>query len=117
MVQSSLKGFRKIPFACSYLPGKANLHMKLGLFAVAFLFFTRMAIELEYRSLRNNSLYWILVAVLMALGAWARWRNDSAPGDEILFEEVPPSDIEALNLHDRGPRGGMPAPFSVERSF
>ncbi len=26
MVQFSPQGFRKIPFACSYLPGKANLH-------------------------------------------------------------------------------------------
>ena len=51
MVQFSLHGFRKIPFACSYLPGKANLHVKLGLFGIGFLFITSQAIELEFRSL------------------------------------------------------------------
>jgi hypothetical protein len=30
MVELSLSGFRKIPFTCSYLPGKANLHVKLA---------------------------------------------------------------------------------------
>ena len=127
MVQLSLKGFRKIPFACSYLPGKANMHVKLGLFAVGFLFVTNLAIELEYRSLRNATVYIILVAVLLALCAWVYWRNISADDSEILFDEVPPADIEALNLRDRGPRGGKPvqwppaevprAGFSVEQFF
>ncbi len=30
VVEKSLRWFRKIPFACSYLPGKANLHVRLG---------------------------------------------------------------------------------------
>ncbi len=127
MVQLSLKGFQKIPFACSYLPGKANMHVKLGIFAIGFLFFTSVAIELEYRSLQNNTSYVILLAVLSALCAWAYWRNISSPDAEILFDEVPPADIESLNLHDRGPRGGKPAPlppleiprapFSLEQFF
>jgi hypothetical protein len=78
MVQFSLKGFRKIPFACSYLPGKANLHVKLGLFAIGFLFITSQAIELEYWSLSNTKTYVILLAVLLAMCAWAYRRNVSA---------------------------------------
>jgi hypothetical protein len=127
MVQFSLKGFRKIPFACSYLPGKANLHVKLGLFAIGFLFITSLAIELEYWSLSNTKTYVILLAVLLAMCAWAYWRNISGGDTEILFDEVPLADVEALNLGDRGPRGGKPiplpppeiprAPFSVEQFF
>ncbi len=30
---------------------------------------------------------------------------------EILSEEVPPADVEALDLHGRGPRGGEPTPL------
>src|SRR5262249_49067713 len=30
LVHRSLYGFRKIPFACSYLPGRANLQVRLG---------------------------------------------------------------------------------------
>jgi hypothetical protein len=127
MAQFSLKNFRKIPFACSYLPGKANLHVKLGLFAIGFLFITSQAIELEYWSLSNTKTYVILLAVLLAMCAWAYWRNISADDVEILFDEVPPAEVEALNLRDRGPRGGKPAelplteipraPFSMEQFF
>jgi predicted permease len=127
MVQFSLKGFRKIPFACSYLPGKANLHVKLGLFAIGFLFITSQAIELEYWSLSDTKTYVILLAVLLAMCAWATWRNVSEDDSEILFDEVPPADVESLNLSDRGPRGGKPiqlpppeiprAPFSLEQFF
>jgi hypothetical protein len=98
MVQFSLNGFRKIPFACSYLPGKANIHVKLGLFAVGFLFVTSLAVELEYWSLSNTGTYVWLVAILLAVSVWAYRRNVASPGDEILFDEVPPSDIEALNF-------------------
>ena len=58
---------------------------------------------------------------------WAYCRNVDAPDAEILFDEVPPAEIEALNLRDRGPRGGKPiqlpppevprAPFSLEQFF
>ena len=69
MVQFSLKGFRKIPFACSYLPGKANMHVKLGLYAIGFLFITTQAIELEYWALRNTTAYTVLLSVLLAFSA------------------------------------------------
>ena len=127
MVQILLSRFRKIPFACSYLPGKANLHVKLGIYGIGFLAFTTFAIELEYRALFNLRTYLILLGLMLAWTAWAYRRNVSAPDDEILFDEVPPSDIEALNLRDRGPRGGKPTvlpppqiprtPFSFEQFF
>ena len=127
MVQFSLHGFRKIPFACSYLPGKANVHVKLGLFAIGFLFVTTHAIELEFRALHSTTGYLALAMFLLALGAWAYRRNVALPDSEILFDEVPPTDIETLNLSGRGPRGGKPldlppleiprAPFSAEQFF
>ena len=30
LVHRALDQFRKVPFACSYLPGKSNLHVKIG---------------------------------------------------------------------------------------
>jgi predicted permease len=127
MAQLLLARFRKIPFACSYLPGKANLHVKLGLYAIGFLFVTSLAIELEYKALGNARTYVILLGILLAWTLWAYRRNVSAADDEILFDEVPPSEIESLNLRDRGPRGGKPVilpppeiprtPFSLEQFF
>jgi hypothetical protein len=87
MVQLSLKGFRKIPFACSYLPGKANMHVRPRLFAVGFLFITTNLIAIGTCGL--------------AAGGWAHRRNLSAPDAGILFDEGEPADIEVLNLHDR----------------
>ena len=115
MVQIALARFRKIPFACSYLPGKANLHVKLGIYALGFLFVTSLAIELEYRALFHNRTYFILLGVLLAGTFWAHRRNVSAPDTEILFDEVPPNDIESLNLGDRGPRGGKPVQSPLTR--
>ena len=126
MVQLSLARFRKIPFACSYLPGKANLHVKLGLYAIGFLFLTSQAIELEFHALQNLTAYIVVLAILLALGFWAYRRNVTVPAGEILFDEVPAADIEALDLHDGGPRGGKPfeprpeiprTPFSLEQLF
>jgi hypothetical protein len=110
MVQLSLARFRKIPFACSYLPGKANLHVKLGLFAIGFLFITSEAIELEYWSLSNAKPYVILLAVLLAMCVWAYRRNLNTPDSEILFDEAPPADIETLDLGGRRPRGAWGRP-------
>ena len=104
------------------------MHVKLGLFAIAFLGLTNMLIELEYRAsaqrpaIRDSD---HRAAGLQA--SWAHRRNATAPDAEILFEELPPADIEALDLHGRGPRGGTPvtlppleiprAPFSAEQFF
>ncbi len=37
LAESLLRRFRKIPFACSYLPGKSNLKLKFGIAGVLFL--------------------------------------------------------------------------------
>ncbi len=119
MVQIALTGFHKIPFACSYLPGKANIHVKLGLFAIGFLFVTSLAIELEFKALSSTTTFVILLGVLLAWTLWARRRNISESDTEILFDEVPPADIESLQLGDRGPRGGKPfelPPLEIPRT-
>jgi predicted permease len=127
VVQIVLTRFHKIPFACSYLPGKANIHVRLGLFAIGFLFVTSLAIELETRALTSDTTYLVMLGALMAWTFLARRRNIAASDEEILFDEVPAADIEALQLGGRGPRGGKPfelppleiprAPFSPEQFF
>ena len=47
MVWASMRRFRKIPFACSYLPGKANLKVKLGMYGILFLFLCDNGVRLE----------------------------------------------------------------------
>ena len=48
LVHRFLDQFRKIPFACSYLPGKSNLHVKLGIYGLAFLAIASFSVQIEY---------------------------------------------------------------------
>jgi len=127
MTDLALYRFRKIPFACSYLPGKANLHVRLAIGAIAFTFITTQGVELEFWTLHNSSAFLILVAVLGLIGRWAYQRWANYPVSQLQFEEPPPEDIESLNLHGDGGNGAArielppmetgPAPSSFGQIF
>jgi hypothetical protein len=96
-----LHGFRKIPFTCSYLPGKANLNFKLGAYAAVILFAAHWGGFLEFWAIEKPSRYVALVAILLTLAVWARFRFHefaTAPQTPIQFEERPPADVYALDL-------------------
>ncbi len=124
MTDLALYRFRKIPFACSYLPGKANLHVRLGLGAIGFIFLTTQGVELEYHALQHPIGFLILLTVLIVIARWAYRRTASYPVTQLQFEDLPPAEIESLNLHDDDgavppdPGAGNPrAPFSFEQLF
>jgi predicted permease len=107
MTDFALYRFRKVPFACSYLPGKANLHVRLAIGAIAFIFVTNQGVELEYFALHNLAAFLIVFLVLVAVACWAYRRRASNPVSELQFEELPPEDIESLNLHGDGGAGAV----------
>jgi hypothetical protein len=93
--------FHKIPFACSYLPGKANLRVKLGIYGILFLFFCDTGVRVEAAALRAPRGFAILLAILAAaaLGAWLRARMlSAAPFTKLQFEELPATDLLTLEL-------------------
>ena len=101
LVYRSLRHFRKIPFACSYLPGKANLKIKLGTYGIALLFLCDQGMHLENWSMQRTARYTVLLAVLAAFVLWARrgaLEFAAAPGNRLQFEETPPTDIHGLEL-------------------
>ena len=102
MADFALYRFRKIPFACSYLPGKANLHVRLGIGAIAFIFLTEQGVNLEYFTLQHPIGFLILLSVLAVVARWAYRRTASYPVSQMQFEEWPPRDIESLDLHSDG---------------
>ena len=53
LVERSLYQFQKIPFACSYLPGKANLNVRLGLYAMLFLLGADFGVQIELWAMRD----------------------------------------------------------------
>jgi predicted permease len=107
LVFASMLRFRKVPFACSYLPGKANLKVKLGMYGILFLFLCDNGVRVEVAALHAPRGFVILIAILIAaaFGTWWRTQRLSAsPAEKLQFEELPVGDLLALDL-DQGPGG------------
>src|SRR5439155_1425875 len=96
---------RKIPFTCSYLPGKANVHVISGAYAIVLLALAEMGVQFELRALEDTQRYATMLGVLGIAAVWA-WRRTAAraalPDASLQFEEIPQEDIFALELHRDG---------------
>ena len=93
LVEASLASFDKIPFTCSYLPGKANLPYSAGLYFAIFATYSTAMSQIGYRALtgpRWQPLIW-LVVVLTALAIGFRWHRRQRPesSDPIVFDDEP----------------------------
>ena len=93
-------GFRKIPFTCSYLPGKSQVHMVI-LGALLLLYFTLFAVKYERDFLRDPQELVFLLGALAVGAAAARWRAVSMAKSEsawLRFEDTPADEILVLGL-------------------
>ncbi len=102
-----LYDFQRIPFTCSYLPGRSNIHITFGLSILCVLEITGSAAQLELPALGNGAYYAWMVGVLGLAAILARWRASPASWEMTTpqFEEVPPWSLISLGL----PRdGGQP---------
>jgi hypothetical protein len=100
-----LHGTQKIPFACSYLPGKSNFNMTFLLCSLFVFNLIAKAAQLERRSFEDATAYGIEVAVLAGLLICARWsasRLASSPEGELRFEQAAEPEIFALDMHRDG---------------
>jgi hypothetical protein len=104
MSELCLSNFRKIPFTCSYLPGKSYAHMTI--FAVALLsLLLHKGAQIERSALTSLHLYVELATVLLVVGAIARWRTSRLarmPDAELQFEDRPEPAIAGLGLFRDG---------------
>ncbi|WP_158822961.1 hypothetical protein [Granulicella sp. S156] len=95
----SLIGFYKVPFTCSYLPGKSNIQFVFWGFLALFLPLAMLGAEYERRVLndpvRFSCVIGALVAVALGLWAFNRYRAKSAV---LYFEELPEEVITTLGL-------------------
>lgn len=102
LLEMSLHHFHKIPFTCSYLPGKANLRLKLGVWAIPFLFLCDRGVAVEAWALERFARWAVLCAILLVVAIWAKHRTsefDQAPGNRVEFEDLPAAEVHALDLH------------------
>jgi hypothetical protein len=105
LAELCLHGFEKIPFTCSYLPGKSNLHITFLLCGMIGLDVMYLGAEFESRALSNPAKYvWILVVLcIAAVSAWWRTTSQANSGQtKLQFEQELPPVILGLGLYRDG---------------
>jgi cytochrome c oxidase subunit IV len=99
LVEFSLIRFEKVPFTCSYLPGKANVQAVFWGFAFTLLSLGLLIGTFELGALRNPLHYALMMlcaaGIIAALWAINRLHARSAV---LYFEELPPEVITRLGL-------------------
>jgi hypothetical protein len=100
IVEWWLYSFHKIPFTCSYLPGKSNLHITFLLCLLLGLNATLWSADWERRALSDLSRYaWIVAALgISATVAWLRRAREDRVNADLRFEEDLPPAITSLGL-------------------
>ncbi len=91
LMEVLLYNFRKIPFACSYLPGKGKLHYFWALYLVFFLIYAFLLSFIEYKIL-NSPLYLFIAygVVFILIAALKASKKYLLPKKlEIKYEEMP----------------------------
>jgi CubicO group peptidase (beta-lactamase class C family) len=103
LVDVCLLRFPKIPFTCSWLPGKSKMNMAF-LAALGLLWGGREAADLERRALQDSRSTLLMLAILVFAAICVRRilvTLVSREKDELRFEEEPPPLLIGLELnHD-----------------
>jgi hypothetical protein len=96
-------GFHKIPFTCSYQPGRANIQFAFWGFLV-LLPFTRMGANHEWTLLQHTNGQALIALSLVVLALAVRWRTIKAAqaAEAMQFEEVDEPQILTLELSNDG---------------
>lgn len=105
----ALYRFRKIPFTCSYLPGKSPVHM-IFLGAVGLVLLVTESVALEERALHQPRETIVMLVLLVAVAVGVRWRIrlEARSDEELRFEEEAAPAILELGLYRDGAVMGRP---------
>jgi hypothetical protein len=104
LVDVSLLRFRKIPFTCSYLPGKGNVQFVFWACILVVLPLTTLFAKFELQALHSASRYAVVIAILAIAEILVRSRAAvfARSVKALSFEEVTPAEILGLGLHGDG---------------
>jgi hypothetical protein len=103
IIELALTGFVKVPFTCSYLPGKANLKIMFGVYWGLLIIVSEIVTDVEQRALLHPAGYaWLMGVTLLAwLVAAVRSRGVHARIPALSFEEQPEPAVFGLGLAAR----------------
>lgn len=101
LVELSMHGFQKVPFTCSYLPGKGNVQYAFWACLLLLLPLINLGAKFEERIFDSPVGYISMILVLGIGASYARWRSAvvARPVVEVQFDEAMPPEIFALKLH------------------
>jgi hypothetical protein len=90
----------KIPFACSYRPGKGNVQFAFWALAAFLVRLIVWGARLEKQALNNSLQYAATILVLLLAWAGLRWRAaaDAGSAPALHFDDVAPAEVITLNL-------------------
>jgi hypothetical protein len=99
-VEVCLITFAKVPFACSYLPGKANMHFIFWVALFVVIGILQQAIAFESRMLQKPWRFLISPLLLLLLAAAVAFMTEmrSRKKDLLIFEEEYEEQLVTLNL-------------------
>jgi len=94
--------YRKIPFVCSYLPGKAKLHLYWIIYIISFLIYAFLMSSIEYKILNSPLNLFIFYAVVLLIIVVLKVSQNHFIYKklEILYEEKPEPAMVTLIPYD-----------------
>ncbi|HWC97452.1 MAG TPA: serine hydrolase [Candidatus Sulfopaludibacter sp.] len=101
LAEFSFDGIQRIPFTCSYLPGKSNVHLTFWLWIILLFSGVVGAAVNELKAFESLAATGALLFCLGIAAAFAILRNNWLAGPsraELRFEEEPPDQLQSLNL-------------------
>ena len=104
LAELCLHGFHKIPFTCSYLPGKSQVHLAI-LGGLSLLWLIILSVVYERQALADPVLFAPALIGFAVVWACARWRtaaHASSEEAEVQFEEVAAPAVQVLGLNRDG---------------
>jgi hypothetical protein len=104
LAELCLGNFHKIPFTCSYLPGRSYAHMAFLSF-LGIMVVVNKGAEVEQRALGNHAGLAAMLALFGIAALCARWRTAAkakSPEGSLQFEETPVPAILPLGLNRDG---------------
>jgi hypothetical protein len=99
LVELEMGGWRRIPFTCSYVPGKRFVGLTALIGFAAFVVFTTVGSGLVWYS-RGHRTGWLVVIAVLGTAVWQRRRRRArlTRHTPLLFEDVLPNEVEPLRL-------------------
>lgn len=98
-IEVSLIGFSKLPFTCSFLPGKVNMQFAVWGFVLTAMMIVLFVISFEKPALGSVPRYSVMMVLAAALTLGLnRWNRGRESETELYFEEKPEPPLITLGL-------------------